>query len=64
MNTRLQTNTWIYHLSIVLAWILVGSLVGILILAIMKQPVPDLLYVLGSVAAGGLARLLIPSPLN
>jgi len=60
----MQTDTWIYHLGIVLVWILVASLVGILILTIMKRPVPDLLYVLGSVTASGLARLLIPSPLN
>ena len=64
MSTRMQTDTWIYHLGIVLVWILVASLVGILILTIMKRPVPDLLYVLGSVTASGLARLLIPSPLN
>lgn len=64
MNTRLQTDTWIYHLGIVLVWILVASLVGVLILTIMKRPVPELFYVLGSVAGSGLTRLLIPSPLN
>jgi hypothetical protein len=60
----MQTQAWTYHLGMVLVWILVASLVGILILAIMKQPVLELFYVLGSVAASGLARLVIPSPLN
>ena len=64
MNTRLQTDAWMYRLGIVLVWILVASLVGTLAMTLMKQPVPDLLFVLGSVAGSGLARLLIPSPLH
>ena len=64
MNIRAQTDSWMYCLGIVLVWMLVVSLVGILILTLMDRPVPELLYVLGAVAASGLARLLIPSPLN
>ena len=48
MNTRLQTDAWMYRLGIVLVWILVASLVGVLAMTLMKQPVPDLLFVLGS----------------
>lgn len=64
MNTRMQTDTWMYYLSIVLFWMLVTSLVGILAMALVKRQVPELLFVAGSVAASGLARLLIPSPLD
>ena len=64
MDTRMQIDAWMYNLAIVLVWMLIASLVGILAMTFMKRPAPELLYVLGSVAASGLARLLIPSPLN
>ena len=64
MDTRMQIDAWMYNLGIVLVWMLVASLVGILAMTFIKRPVSELLYVLGSVAASGLARLLLPSPLN
>jgi hypothetical protein len=63
MNTRMQTNAWISRAVIVLGLILVASVAGILILVITGHPMPEILVVLGSVATGGLIRLLI-SPLN
>ena len=60
MNTRMQTDILMYGIALVLA----TSLAGILTLALMERPVPELLFVLGSVSGSGLARLLIPFPLN
>jgi hypothetical protein len=64
MNTRTQTDVWIYSTMIVLGSIAAVSAVGSIILTIMNQPLPEILLPLGAVAASGLARLLIPSPLN
>jgi hypothetical protein len=63
MNTRIQTDTWISRIVIVLGLILIASLVGILILVITGQALPQILIALGVVATGGLIRLWI-SPLN
>jgi hypothetical protein len=63
MNTRIQTDAWISRTVIVLAWILMASVAGFLVLLRMGQPMPEILLALGSVAAGGLIRLWI-SPLN
>ena len=63
MNIHLQTDTWIIRAVILLGLILVASVAGVLILRLVGQPVPEFLVALGSVAAGGLIRLLI-SPLN
>ena len=62
MNTRMQTDAWMYRIAVVLALMLAASLAGILILTIMDQPVSKLFFVVGLVAASGLARILIPSP--
>ena len=63
MNTHMQTDIWISRAVIVLGLILVASGLGILILVITGQPIPEILVALGSLAAGGLIRLWI-SPLN
>jgi hypothetical protein len=63
MNSRIQTDAWISRTVIVLGLILTASVVGILILMITGQAIPEILVALGSVMAGGLSRLLI-SPLN
>ena len=63
MNTRIQTDLWISRIVLVLCLILVVSVVGILILRIMGQPLPEILVALGFIATGGLIRLLV-SPLN
>ena len=64
MNTHTQTDVWIYRTVVVLGLIAVVSAVGAIILTIMGQPLPEILIALGSVAVGGLARLLVPSLLN
>jgi len=61
MNTRTQTGAWAYRIVVVLALMLATSLAGILTFTLVKRSVPELLFVLGSVAASGLARLAIPS---
>jgi hypothetical protein len=63
LNTCIQTDAWISRIVIVLGLILVGGVASILILMIVHQPMPEILVVMGSVATGGLIRLLI-SPLN
>ena len=62
MNTRIQTNTWIYRTVIVLGSIVLTSAVGSILLTMMAQPLVEIPVALGSVAAAGLLRLLI-SPL-
>jgi len=64
MNTRTQTDVWIYRIVIVLGLTVGVSVVSAITLALMGQPMPKLLIALGLVAVGGLARLLVPSPLN
>jgi hypothetical protein len=64
MNTRMQTDILMYRIALVLALMLATSLAGIFILTLMERTVPELLFMLGSVSGSGLARLLIPSPLN
>ena len=63
MKTCIQTDTWISRAVIVLGLILVASVAGIFILMMAGQPMPEILVALGSVATGGLIRLMI-SPLN
>jgi hypothetical protein len=58
MNTGMQTDVWIYRTIIVLGSIYAVSVVGIITLAIMGQPMPENLVALGAVAAAGLVRLL------
>jgi len=60
MNTRVQSDTWIYCTILVLAFILALSVVVSIIMALMEQALPEPLIAVGLVAASGLARLLIP----
>jgi len=64
MNTRIQTDIWISHIVVVIGLFLVASAVGIIVLILIGKPIPEILVAPGSVAMGGLARLLVPSPLN
>jgi hypothetical protein len=64
MKTHMQTDIWIYRTVVVLSSIVATSVAGTVILMILDQPMPELLFALGSVAVGGLARLLVPSPQN
>lgn len=63
MNACLQTNIWVYRLSIVLGLIVAGSLVISLTQIITGHPNSQIIVTLGLVAITGLIRLLI-SPLN
>lgn len=63
MNTHTQTDAWIYRAIIVLGYVVTGSVVGILIITILHQSLPEILLALGSMAIGGLVRQLF-SPLN
>jgi archaellum biogenesis protein FlaJ (TadC family) len=64
MQNHTQTDTWIYRITIVLGLIVVISVVGAIILALMGKPIPETLIVMAVVAMGGLARILVPSLLN
>jgi hypothetical protein len=60
----MQTDAWIYSIVVALSVIIVASVIDTVIMTIIGQPIPEILIALVSVAASGLARLLIPSPLN
>jgi hypothetical protein len=62
-NTYIKAKSWMARTLAVLSLIVVASMTGVVILTIGDQPVPETLFVLGAVAAGGLVRLLI-SPLH
>lgn len=62
MNTHIHTDTWMYGAMIVLGLIVLLSILGaITMVAIANQPTPEILIVLGIVAAVILVRLLIPA---
>ena len=63
MNTRLQTDVWIYRIFVVLGAIFVASGIATIVLRFIGLQLPELLYALGAVALGGLVRLST-SPLN
>jgi hypothetical protein len=63
MNTRTQTDLWIYRLVVVLGLTAMLSAAGILTFIMAGWPVPKILLALGLVAGAGLVKLLI-SPLN
>ena len=63
MNTRLQTDVWIYRIFVVLGAIFVASGIATIVLRFIGLQLPGILYALGAVALGGLVRLSI-SPLN
>lgn len=63
MNTRLQTDVWIYRIFVVLCLIFMTSGITTIALTSISLRMPEILIALGAVALGGLVRLLI-SPLN
>ena len=67
MNNKLEKNNdkGLYRMVvIVLGLTVVATLVGAIALAMTGQSAPVVIVALGSVAIGGLAGLLAPSPLN
>jgi len=64
MKTRMQTDAWIYSIVVALCVTIVVIVVVTVILTIIGQPIPEILIALGAVAASGLVRLLLPTPLN
>ena len=63
MNTRLQTDVWIYRIFVVLGVIFIASGVFTIALTLIGLRLPEILNALGAVALGGLVRLF-SSPLN
>ncbi|HSL45681.1 MAG TPA: hypothetical protein VK897_19760 [Anaerolineales bacterium] len=63
MNTRIKADAWIYYGMVILGFIALASAIVAIVLTWMSQPVPDVIILLGFLAAGSLVRLLI-SPLN
>jgi uncharacterized integral membrane protein len=63
MNTRLQTDVWIYRIFVVLGAIFVASGIATIVLRFIGLQLPEILYALEAIALGGLVRLSI-SPLN
>lgn len=63
MNTRLQTDVWIYRIFVILGAIFVASGIATIVLRFIGLQLPGIFYTLGVVALGGLVRLSI-SPLN
>lgn len=62
MNTRIQSDTWMHRIMIVLGLIVIVSVIGaITMVAVLNQPISELLIVPGIVAAAGLVRMLMPS---
>lgn len=64
MNTHIQTDIWKHRIVVVLGLTVIMSVFGTVVMVLMRQPVPELIIALGSVAASGLSRLLIPTPLD
>lgn len=64
MNTHIQTDIWKHRIVVVLGSTVIMSVFGTVVMVLMRQPVPELIIALGSVAASGLSRLLIPTPLD
>ena len=65
MNTRLQSDVWIYRIVVAaLGLAVLASVVGAIMLAMAVRPIPEVLVALGSAALGGLGGLLAPSPVN
>lgn len=63
MNTRLQTDVWIYRIFVVLGAIFMASGIATIALRFIGLQLPEILIALEAVALGGLVRLSI-SPLN
>ena len=63
MNSQLQTDTWIYHILVVLGVIVMASGIAAIALTFTGLRVLEIFVALGAVAVGGLVRLWI-SPMN
>jgi len=63
MNTRLQTDVWIYRIFVVLGVIFIASGITTIALTIIGLRLPEIFIALGAVALGWLVRLF-SSPLN
>jgi uncharacterized integral membrane protein len=63
MNTRLQTDVWIYRIFVVLGAIFVASGIATIVLRFIGLQLPEILIALEAIVLGGLVRLSI-SPLN
>lgn len=64
MNAHIQTDIWKHQIVVVLGLTVIMSVFGTVVMVLMRRPVPELIIALGSVAASGLSRLLIPTPLD
>ena len=63
MITYIKSDAWMYYSIAILGFIALASAMAAIVLTWMRQPVPDVIVLLGFLAAGNLVRLLI-SPLN
>ena len=61
MNTHTSADTWMHYILIVLGLIVVACAVSMILLAVLNQPISEMLIIPGIVAAVSLVRLLIPS---
>jgi len=60
-----EKDVWLFRIVVTsLGLCVLSSLIGAIILAINGLDTPELLVALGSTTIGGLAGLLVPSPLN
>ena len=57
-------DAWTYRIVGVLGLIMVTCVINTIVLELMSWSIPELLVALGSIAAGDLARLSVPSSLN
>jgi|SRR5215203_2662475 len=58
----LRSDVWIYRMVVgALALCVLITIIGVIILAVYKATIPDVLTALGSAAVGALAGLLAPS---
>jgi hypothetical protein len=65
MKTQMPRKVWLCRLvAIALGLSVLASLIGAIVLAIQDRPIPEILIALGSALIGGLAGLLLPSPLS
>jgi hypothetical protein len=62
MNNRMHPDTWMHRIMIALGLIVILSAVGaVIMVAVLHQPIPELLIASGIAAAVGLVRILLPT---
>ena len=62
MNTYIHTDAWVHRIMIALGLIAILSAVGaITMVAVLHQPISELLIASGIAAAVGLVRMLLPT---